>query len=214
MGPASDPGEGSRNVSAARIRPNRQRDPFSDAIVHRFGTSISAPLRRAITRRLSEQKFDDIEFGKLTAAATWLSCWFVGRRLVREGRPDWKSMEFEMRELAELQKDVDFLKMLFNQRGSTHRYLEEVFRIRNKWEKRTTFAEFVELTTQIHSKPFDQRITRSRFRVLIKLTCGAQPTRKSEYSKALNNARKAGCKPSNLSKFFKRKGGIRNAAYG
>jgi hypothetical protein len=86
-------------------------------------------------------------------------------------------MGFEMPELAELQKDVDFLKMLFNQRASTHRYLEEVFRIRNKWEKRTTFAEFVELATQVHSKPFDQRITRSRFRVLIKLTCGAQPRR-------------------------------------
>ena len=35
-----------------------------------------------------------------------------------------------MPELAELQKDVDLLKMLFTQRGSTHRYLEEIFRIR------------------------------------------------------------------------------------
>jgi hypothetical protein len=122
-------------------------------------------------------------------------------------------MEFEMRELAELRKDVDFLKTLFNQRGSTYRYLEEVFRVRNKWEKRTTFAEFIKLATQIHSKPFDQRIKRSRFRVLIKLTCEAKLTRKSEFAKAVNNARKAGYKPSNLSKFFKRKGGIKNAAY-
>ena len=118
-----------------------------------------------------------------------------------------------MADLKALQKDVALLTTLFNSRGSTHRYLEEMFRVRNKWEKRTTFAEFIKLATQIHGKPFDQRIKRNRFRVLIKLTCGAKPTRKSEYSKALNNARKAGCEPSNLSKFFKRKGGIRNAAY-
>jgi hypothetical protein len=119
-----------------------------------------------------------------------------------------------MRELAELQKDVDLLKMLFSQRASTHRYLEELFRIRNKWEKRITFPEFKKLTTQIDGKAFDRRITKTRIRILIELSCPAKAEKKSEYSKALENARKAGCKPSNLSKFFKRKGGIRNAAYG
>ena len=119
-----------------------------------------------------------------------------------------------MPELAELQNDVDLLKMVFTQRGSTHRYLEEVFRIRNKWQQRITFPEFIDLTTQIHGKSFDRRITETRVRILIELSCPAKTEKKSEYSKAVNNARKAGCKPSNLSKFFKRKGGIRNAAYG
>jgi hypothetical protein len=119
-----------------------------------------------------------------------------------------------MTELAELQKDVDLLKMLFTQRGSTHRYLEEVFRIRNKWQQRITLSEFIELTTHIQGKSFDQRITENRVRILIELSCPAKTEKKSEYSKAVNNARQAGCKPSNISNFFKRKGGIRNAAYG
>jgi hypothetical protein len=119
-----------------------------------------------------------------------------------------------MRELAELQKDVDLLKMIFAQRGSTHRYLEEVFRIRNKWQKRITFEEFVELTELIHGDPFDRRITETGIRILIELTCGAKPARKSEYSEAIYNARQAGCGPADLSNFFKEKGGIRNAAYG
>ena len=79
-----------------------------------------------------------------------------------------------MRELAELQKDVDLLKMLFSQRASTHRYLEELFRIRNKWEKRITFPEFKKLTTQIDGKAFDRRITKTRIRILIELSCPAK----------------------------------------
>jgi hypothetical protein len=107
------------------------------------------PVRgKSVTR--SGVEFHDLEFGKLTAAVPWLSCWFVGRRLVRENRPDWKSMEFEMPELAELQKDVNLLKMLFTQRGSTHRYLEEVFRIRNKWQQRI-FCRFQELIQLFHN---------------------------------------------------------------
>jgi hypothetical protein len=123
-------------------------------------------------------------------------------------------MEFEMPELAELQKDVDLLKMLFNQRGSTHRYLEEIFRIRNKWRKRATFENFIELTTQIYGKSFDKRITETRFRVLIELTCVGKAGKKATYSAALYKAREAGCGPSELSDFFKKKGGIRKAAYG
>jgi len=119
-----------------------------------------------------------------------------------------------MPELAELQKDVDLLKMLFNQRGSTHRYLEEVLRIRNKWQKRTKFGEFIKLTELINGNPFDRRITETGIRILIELTCEAKPTRKSEYSEAVNNARQAGCSPSELSDYFKKTGGIRNAAYG
>jgi hypothetical protein len=123
-------------------------------------------------------------------------------------------MEFEMPELAELQKDVDLLKMLLNQRASTHRYLEEVFRIRNRWRKRTTFAEFKKLSAQVHGKPFDGRVTENRLRIVIELTCAGKAGKKATYAAAIYKAYKAGCSPSELSNFFKKKGGIAKAAYG
>jgi hypothetical protein len=123
-------------------------------------------------------------------------------------------MESEMTGVSELRNDVDLLKTLYTQRGSIHHYLQEVFRIRNKWQKRTTFAKFKKLTAQVHGKPFDQRITGTRVRILIELSCPAKTEKKSEYSAAVNNARKAGYKPEELSDFLKKKGGIRKAAYG
>jgi hypothetical protein len=123
-------------------------------------------------------------------------------------------MEFEMPVLAELQKDVDLLKMLFNQRGSTDRYLEEVFRIRNKWKKYMTLKNFEKLAAKVHGKPFDRRVTENRFRILIELTCAGKAGKKSTYAAAIYNAYKAGASPSDLSDFFKKKGGIAKAAYG
>jgi hypothetical protein len=119
-----------------------------------------------------------------------------------------------MRELAELQKDVDLLKMLFSQRASTHRYLEEVFRIRNKWQKRTTFSVFKKLSTKVYGKPFDHRVTETRFRMLIELTCSGSAGKKATYAAAIYKACKTGCSPSELSSFLKNKGGIAKAAYG
>jgi hypothetical protein len=119
-----------------------------------------------------------------------------------------------MTDLKALQKDVALLTTLFNSRESRQVCLEEVFRVRNRWQQRIKFPEFIELATQIHGKSFDQRITETRVRILIELTCPADVKQRGEYSKAVSNARKAGCKPSELSEFFKSKGGIRNAAYG
>jgi hypothetical protein len=130
------------------------------------------------------------------------------------GRPDWKSVEFEMAELAELRRDVDFLKVLFNQRASTYHYLEEVFRIRNRWVKRTTFKEFKKLSAEVHGKLFDRRVTESRLRIVIELTCAGKAGKKATYTAAIYKAYKAGCSPSELSDYFKKKGGIAKAAYG
>jgi len=134
--------------------------------------------------------------------------------LVREGRTNWKSMECEMTDLDKLQKDVTSLKMYFNSRASRHVCLEEVFRIRNKWKECTTFKKFKKLSAEVHGKSFDKRITETRFRVLIELTCVGKAGKKATYSAALDNARKAGCGPSELSDYFKKKGGIAKAAYG
>jgi hypothetical protein len=116
--------------------------------------------------------------------------------------------------LEKLQRDLDFLTTLFNSRESRQVCLEEVLRVRNRWQKRTTFVEFKELATQVHGGPLDKRIEETRIRILIELTCAGDTRKKSMYSAAINNARKAGCGPAELSNFFKKKGGIRKAAYG
>jgi hypothetical protein len=119
-----------------------------------------------------------------------------------------------MIDLEALQKDVTLLTTLFNSRESRQVCLEEVFRVRNRWQKCTTFAEFKKLATQVHRGPLDKRIEATRIRILIELTCAGDTRKKSTYSAAINNARKAGCGPSELSKYLKKKGGIRKAAYG
>jgi hypothetical protein len=75
-------------------------------------------------------------------------------------------------------------------------------------------AEFTALAENAYDRTFDKRVTVSRTRLLIELSCDADRKVKPMYAAATENGRQAGCKPSNLSKFFKRKGGIRNAAYG
>jgi hypothetical protein len=119
-----------------------------------------------------------------------------------------------MTKLEKLRKDVAFVKTLFNSRASRHVCLEHVFKIRNKWKERTTFEEFEKLSAQVHGKPFDRRVTETRFRILIELTCAGRAGQKSTYAAALNNARQAGYSPSQLSEFLKKKGGIAKAAYG
>jgi hypothetical protein len=119
-----------------------------------------------------------------------------------------------MPELAELRKDVAFLKMLFDSRASRHVCLEEVFRIRNKWKECMTLTEFKKLAAEVHGRPFDRRVTETGFRILIELTYAGKTGKKSTYAAAINNARQAGCSPSDLSDFFKKKGGIAKAAYG
>ena len=118
-----------------------------------------------------------------------------------------------MTELKALQKDVTLLTTLFNSRESRQVCLEEVLRVRNRWQKRTTFAEFKKLAKQVHSGPLDKRIEKNWIRILIELTCAGDTRKKSMYSAAITNARKAGCGPSELSNFFKKKGGIAKAAY-
>src|ERR1039457_736605 len=105
-----------------------------------------------------------------------------------------------MKKLEQLKNDVNLLKILFNpntpDRTWIHVHLTEVLRIRNKWTKLVSFAEFIELATQIHRKPFDQRITATGVRILIELSCeGSTSKQKATYSAAINNARKAGCGP-------------------
>jgi hypothetical protein len=119
-----------------------------------------------------------------------------------------------MTKLAELRNDVTLLKTLFGSRASRHGCLEEVFRIRNKWKERTTFEDFKKLSAKVHGKPFDRRITETRVRILIELTFAGRAGKKSTYAAAIYNAYKAGCSPSDLSGFFKKKGGIAKAAYG
>ena len=119
-----------------------------------------------------------------------------------------------MRDLEELKHDLTVLKLLFNQRGSVHQALSKVLEIRNKWPKRIEFAEFKRLAEQVKGGAFDGRISKNGIRILIELTCPADVKKRAEYSKALKNARKARCKPSELADFFKSKGGIRKAAYG
>src|SRR5712675_394199 len=119
-----------------------------------------------------------------------------------------------MPELEALKKDVAYLKLLFQQRESTHFYLQEVLRIRNQWQKRVAFAEFKELAAQIHHRPLDARIAKKRVRILIELTCAADIEMRSRYSAAISNAHRAGCKPAELSDYFRKKGGIEKAAYG
>ena len=119
-----------------------------------------------------------------------------------------------MTELKALQKDVTLLTTLFNSRESRQVCLEEVLRVRNRWQKRTTFAEFKKLAKQVHSGPLDKRIEKTWTRILFELTCAGDTRKKSMYSAAITNARKAGCGPSELSNFFKKKGGIAKAAYG
>jgi hypothetical protein len=119
-----------------------------------------------------------------------------------------------MSKLAELRNDLTLLKTLFGSRVSRHDCLEEVFRIRNKWKDRTTFEEFKKLSAEVHGKPFDRRVTENRFRILIELTCAGSAGKKSTYTAAIYNGYKAGCSPSELSSFLKKKGGIAKAAYG
>jgi hypothetical protein len=123
-------------------------------------------------------------------------------------------MEIAMTDLEELKHDLTVPKVLFNQRKSVHQALSKVLEMRNKWPERMAFEEFKRLAEQINGEAFDGRISKNGIRILIELTCPADVKQRAEYSKALRIARKAGCKPSELSEFFKSKGGIRKAAYG
>jgi hypothetical protein len=119
-----------------------------------------------------------------------------------------------MTHLEEFEHDLTVAKVLFNQRKSVHQALSKVLEIRDKWPERMGFEEFKRLAEQVNGEALDGRISKNGIRILIELTCPADVKQRGEYSKALSNARKAGCKPWELSKFFKSKGGIRKAAYG
>jgi hypothetical protein len=123
-------------------------------------------------------------------------------------------MEIAMTDLEELKHDLMVPKVLFNQRNSVHQALSKVLEIKDKWSKRIEFKEFKRLAEQVYGGAFDGRISKNGIRILIELTCPADVKKRAEYSKALSNARKARCKPSELAEFFKSEGGIRKVAYG
>src|SRR4051794_20640455 len=119
--------------------------------------------------------------------------------------------------LTELAGDVTVLKALFNSssraRKSIHAYLTAAYEMRNKWQKRMTVREFRLLAEKLNQKPFDGRVAKTRERILIELSCTSDSRQKSTYSRAIYNARQDGIKPSGLSAYITKKGGIAKAAY-
>jgi len=129
---------------------------------------------------------------------------------------DKKREDLAMNHKSQLQSDVRELEALYRNRTreSLVDYLCATLRKRNEWSQRTKLAEFVALAENTYDRKFDKRIAKSRTRLLIELSCGADVGTKGLYSAATENGRRAGFGPSNLNKYFAKKGGIRNAAYG
>jgi len=114
-----------------------------------------------------------------------------------------------------LRSDVRELEALYRNRTheSLHDYLSATLRKRNQWAQRMKLAELTALAENAYDRTFDKRVTTSRTRLLIELSCDADRRVKPMYAAATENGRRAGFKPSTLKQYFAQKGGIRNAAY-